>query len=357
MQRIAPLLIAFLLSFCTYTAISQTPFFVSKQEFTEDELKVFYSSVTIAGNRVFFVANDYKLYAYEKTSAEPIWCRSLEIKSNTPCYVAGGSVYAPYIEAKVKSTVRIDSATGKIIKILPVETLQTTPQLKDGILYGTAIYGGGTIFAYDTKADSILWSKFVAHGVSTQPYYFPDYIQANAESDNWVRISYSGQYIDTTCKEKADIFVQDIPCIKNFNALTHDGHELNERFLEKIFGDNSNSITAENVSRGQHNSFILYDGKLVILGDKRKVVVELDLPDLLADTIEVDYDSPTRVLGSNETIVSFLYNNRMFSYDHKKKRIERMTDLSSWNPSQALLDDKRLWLISKKDGKLYGLFP
>jgi hypothetical protein len=354
MPRIAFLPIAFLFSFCNYTATCQTPFFVSKHEFTEDDLKVFYSSITVAGNRVFFVANDYKLYAYEKTSAEPIWCRSLGIKSNIPCFVADGSVYAPHSENKTKSTVRIDSVTGRILNLLPVETLQTNPVLRNGVLYGTAIYEGGNIFAYDTKADSLIWWKFLAHGVSTQPYYFPDYIQANAESDNWVRIGYNGQYLDTTCAEKADIFVQDITCIKNFNALTHDGYELHEKFLEKLFANN-NAITTENVFRGQRNSFILHEEKLVILGNKRKMLAKIELRALLADTIEIDYDSPTQILGSSETAVNFLYNNRLFSYDHLKNKIEHMADLSGWRPSQALLDGKRLWLISKKDGRLYGL--
>src|SRR3569832_1425038 len=130
-------------SLCLFTAIafSQTPFFVSKQELDKDDLETFYSSIAIAGNRVFFVANDYKLYAYEKTSAEPIWCRSIGIKSNTPCFIAGGSVYAPYNEGSTRITVRIDSATGKILKLLPVETLQSSPVLQNGILYGTAING------------------------------------------------------------------------------------------------------------------------------------------------------------------------------------------------------------------------
>lgn len=162
----------------------------------------------------------------------------------------------------------------------------TKPLIKNGLLYGTAIYEAGCLFGYDTKADSMLWWKFIAHGISKQPYFFNDYIQANAEGNNWFTIIYKGQLTDTTCKVKADAFVENIPCMKRFGSLTHDAIEIDDSFSEKIFKGEERTITQKETLINDKHTFILRDEKLFVIGNKRKILKRIDFSELLPDSLQ-----------------------------------------------------------------------
>jgi ligand-binding sensor domain-containing protein len=60
------------------------------------------------------------------------------------------------------------------------------------------------------------------------------------------------------------------------------------------------------------------------------------------------------VKGNNENIW-LLCDDHLLQYNHKIKKLVRSTDLSSWQPQSVLLEEERIWLISNKDGLLYGL--
>jgi hypothetical protein len=350
-----PTLLAAVFIFTAISSFSQKEFFRSKQTFSTSQLGNFYSSVTIDGNLLLFIANDYNLYAYDKISGEQKWAASLEYKTRAQCFAADGIVYAPYYSEKQESTAMFEAATGKFIKQLPFGPLQTKPVMKDGVLYGTAIYEAGCLFAYDTKADSVIWWKFIAHGLSTQPYFFDKYIFANAEANNWFKINYKGQLMDTTCKEKADMFVQDIPCIKKFGALTHDGFELDAAFSKKIFDNDEEAITAENLLTTTQYSFTMHGDKLAIIGNKRKVSKLVDLTTLVEDSISENIAGVSQLLAANEETLIFTYLNQFIVYNFKVGKVEKQFDLTSWDPYQLLLDQDKLWLISRKDGLLYAL--
>jgi hypothetical protein len=349
-----PTLLAAVFFFTAISSFSQKEFFRSKQTFSASQLGNFYSSVTIDGNLLLFIANDYKLYAYDKISGEQKWATSIEYKTRAQCFAADGTVYAPYYSEKQESTAVFDAATGKFIKQLPFGPLQTKPVIKDGVLYGTAIYEAGCLFAYDTKADSVIWWKFIAHGLSTQPYFFDKYILANAEANNWFKINYKGQLMDTTCKEKADMFVQDIPCIKKFGALTHDGLELDEAISKKIFDNDEEAISTENTFVTTKHSFVLREDKLAIIGNKQKLTKLVDLSELVEDSVHEYNLGLNQLLAANEETVTFVYLNQLMVYNFKQGKIEKQFDLTSWDPYQLLLDKEKLWMISRKDGLLYG---
>jgi hypothetical protein len=335
-------------------AFSQKVFFKSGQNFAPRQLESFHSSITLHGNLLLFIASDYTLYAYDKNSSQPVWSTAIGWKTNLPVFVDNGIVYSPWHSENISSTAQIDIHTGEMIRLLPVGPLQTKPLVRDSVLFGTAIYEGGNLFAYDIKNDSLLWWQFLAHGVSTQPYYFHDHIQANAEAQNWANFNYSGQLMDTTCAQKADIFVESIPCVSVFGALTHDGWEMDRKFSRKLFGDEE-VISTVNTFRGNHQTFILGNDKLAIIVSKRQVKKLVDLRSFLPDTVAVNEYGLNQLLQADDERIQFVYGDQLLSYAYRKKKLERITDLSSWEPSQVISDGKNVWLISKKDGLLYGL--
>lgn len=354
MTRTARPLLLLLILLLSHTCFSQVEFFRSKQEFTADQMEKFYTSVSVNDNLVLFIANDHKLYAYEKSTGKERWVSSIEYKTTRSCFVAGDKVFTPYFSDKMERTAILDAKTGKLLKLLPVGPLDTKPLIHDGILIGTAIYEGGNLFAYDIKKDTLVWWRFLAHGVSVEPYYFADHIMANAEGNNWVSVNYNGTLADTLCKKKADIFVSDIRCVEKFNALGHDNSQLTTELSERIF-DNENAITRSNTLMGKEKTFILYNDILAIIGDKKKVLEELNLPLLVSDTIAINFAGLTKLLGCTDETVSFIYNDQFFIYDHKKQGVIHRTDFTNWEPATVLLDDNKAWLISRKDGLLYGL--
>ena len=220
----------------TISGYSQKEFFRSQQVFTKEQMSNFYSSVTIHNGLVIFNANDYHLYAYNKKDGSLKWSVETNYKSSIPVFVQDSIIYAGISKKEVHQAAQFDIGNGKLIKELPFGPLATKPLIKNGMLYGTAIYNFGCILAYDLKKDTVAWSRFIAHGFSRQPYYFENKIMANAEANNWVELSYDGFLLDTICAVKASIFVENIPCVKKFTALTHDGLEIKGKLSEEIFG-------------------------------------------------------------------------------------------------------------------------
>lgn len=330
---------------------SQKEFFRSQQVFTGAHMNNFYSSVTTYGDLVIFNANDYYLYAYNKNNGSLKWSVETLYKSTIPVFVQDSIVYAGIYKDKIERAAQFSLADGKLIKSLPFGPLATKPLIKNGMLYGTAIYDYGCIVAYDLKKDTVTWSRFIAHGYSTQPYYFEDKIMANAEGNNWVPLGYDGVLLDTTCAVKAGIFVEDIPCVKIFVALSHDGREIKGKLAEDILGDDHYGrppmVTAEKYT------YVYYDNKLTILSGKLKIKQQLEVSSLLPDSLLENND--TKLLRADDENIWILYSDQLLQYNHKIKKLVRVTNLAAWQPHQVLLDEENIWLISGKDGLLYGL--
>lgn len=218
------------------------------------------------------------------------------------------------------------------------------------MLYGTAIYNFGCIVAYNLQRDTIAWSRFIAHGFSRQPYYFENKILANAEANNWVALSYDGILLDTTCTEKAALFVENIPCVKKFTALTHDSLEIKGKLSDDIFGtdffDLPEIVTTENFT------VILNGDKLNIISKKLKMKQQVEVSSLTEDLTD-NYN--TKLLKADDEHIWLLYSNHLLQYNHKTKILTRSIDLTAWQPNSVLLDEENIWLISGKDGLLYGL--
>lgn len=331
---------------------SQTVFFKSQQVFTESQLNEFYSSIFVQDDMLLFNANDYNLYAYNKKDGSLKWTCEASYKSNHVPFLVGGKLYAGVYAGKQQRTAEIDPGTGKILRVLPFGPLVTKPFVRDGMLYTTAIYGAGCLVAYDITKDTVVWSRFLAHGYSRQPYYFDNSIIANAEVDNWVEINYDGQLVDTTCKTRADIYVSGIPCIRKYYGLTHDRKEIKGKLAEKIFGKGF-FYEEPQIMTTQKNTFILHDSKIHILGDRLKLKQSITVP--LDDSITAAVYSPAFLVKADATAVSLVHSHHFIVYDYHSKKVKQLIDLSAWEPHRVLIDDNKLWLISARDGLVYGL--
>lgn len=349
-MKIKYFLFAFL--FCLASkGFSQKEFFQSPQVFSEEQLEDFYSSITMSNDLVLFNANDYYLYAFDKNGGALQWQTEINYKTNIPVFVDDSIVYAGSSKKDQQLAVQLNLKSGTLLRELPFGPLQTKPFIKDGQLFGTAIYDYGCILAYDIKKDTVIWNRFIAHGVSRQPYFLEDKILANAEANNWVELGYNGVLLDTTCAEKADIFVEGIPCIRKHIGLSHDGLEINGKVATALFGENYMEIP--DIISSKNFTFILNEDMLSIFSGKLKKKQEVAISSLLKEVPE-NFVVPKLIKADDEN-VWVLSNDHLLQYNHKTKKVVRATNLETWQPHQILMDDGKLWIISRNDGRLYGV--
>lgn len=335
------------------TSFAQTEFFHSKINFSENQLDKFYSSFSMDSTQVYFNANDYYVYAYDKKTGILNWSHYLAKKSNNAPIPYQTSLFvSKHLSEYNDKCVQLNSITGDTIQTLTIESINTKPIFKENVMYCTSIHDGigGVVMAYDLKKNNVIWEKFIAHGVDKQPYYLKDKIIANAEDDNWFELNYNGKLLDTTCKHKKNLFVEDIKCLQNFVHLTHDDRGIAQYFLEEYFGD------SENIKVNSHNNytFLLGDTKLVILGNKLKIYREIDV-DQIITLPETGNNDLRKILKIDDSTVWFFYKNLIVVYDYKKDKTIKKFDLTLWSAHEVVLENNKLWLISSNDGQLVGL--
>ncbi len=329
---------------------SQKEFFRSQQVFSSVQMANFYSSITIHKNLVLFNANDHHLYVYDKKTGSLQWAYETNYKSSIPVFVQDSIVYAGIYTNEKEQAAQFHLASGKLIRALPFGPMATRPFTKDGILYGTAIYHYGCIIAYDLVKDTVIWSRFIAHGFSNMPYYQENKIMASVEANNWVSLGYDGVLLDTTCTVKPDFFVEDIPCVNKFIALSHDGLEIKGKLAEDIFG--KDFVETPDIITTKNSTVILFDNKLTILTRKLKKKHQVAVTSLSVDLVEND---ESKLIKADDENVWLLYGDYLLHYNQITKKLASVTNLDNWQPQQVLLDEENIWLISGKDGLLYGL--
>ena len=243
---------------------------------------------------------------------------------------------------------QLNSKTGDTIQTLKIEALNTQPLFRGELMFCTAISPGigGAVLAYNLKKNSIVWQKFIAHGVSVQPYYFNDKIIANAEADNWFELNYTGQLLDTTCKQKTNLYVEDIKCVRKFKYLTH-----NQKELAASNFDESENLKIKYTKDG---TIVLGENKMLIINSKNKIEKEINLEETITDT-ENKTGFYTEILKTEANTVWFIYLSTLVVYDFENNKTLQTFDLNQWHPHQAVLDGNNLWLISRNDGEMVGL--
>ena len=340
----------FCISILNFNPLSaQTESSNSKIEFSEIQLSNFYSSFSIDSSQVYFIANDYNIYAYDKKTGALNWKYYLANKTNTtPKVIQNSILVTKHFDEYLNRTIQLNATTGDTIQTLKIDALETNPLFKNSMMYCAAIAPeiGGAILAYDLKKNAIVWQKFIAHGCTTQPYYLKDKIIANAEGDNWFEIDYNGQLLDTTCKQKRNLFVEDIKCIRNFKHLTHNQKELSNSY----FNESENLI----IKYTKDKTIVLGDNKMLIINSKNKTEREIKLQEILKLT-ENQVSNYKEILKVEENTVWFFSYNILTVFDFKNNKTLQTFDLNQWNPHQTVLDGNNLWLISRNNGELIGL--
>ncbi len=335
-----------LLHLCSVSS-AQNEFFRSDNNFSQEQLKVFYSSINLKDSLMLFNAVDYRLYAMNIHTKKLLWQRDMSWKSDVPPFFVDQGIWA----TGNGGSLRIDPKTGDKIADLPFERLETQPFSNAGIYYGTAIYDGGALYAYDVKADTVLWSRFLAHGCSVRPYFKPDRIIANAEGNNWLEINYNGKLTDPACENTEIRFPSELTCVRKYAVITHDGREFSDGVAQQMaeaYDYNPRAVYTE-----QH-TLVLNATQLYVIGNKAKLKHTIELDDLITDDESYSKAEPA-ILKADKESVWLLYRNYLVQLDYLKKNIIKTTSLTKWNPHQAILKDDQLWLISRTDGKLYGL--
>lgn len=326
---------------------AQQEFFKSNNSFSPEQLKVFYSSITLKDSVILFNAIDYKLYAFHTGSRKFAWERSMNWKSDVPPFFVEENIWATGDGA----TVQLNPQTGEKIKDLPFARLETQPFARNGIYYGTAIFDGGSLYAYDAGKDTVLWTRFLAHGCSVTPYYQAGKIIANAEGNNWLEVNYDGKLTDPSCENPDIRFPSELSCVRQYAVITHDGRELSGAIAQEMADHYDYDPRVTYV--GKH-TLLLNAGKLYVIGDKSKVKSTIELESLLGE-VETYSNATPVILKAEDKTAWILYNNHLVEYEFIEKKVKTSFDLTRWRPHQAILQHKQLWLISRADGQLYGI--
>lgn len=325
---------------------AQEVIFKSPKSFTDDELYDFYCSFRMEGNKIFFNAPDYMLYAFDKADGTLKWERPLRYKTNHAPRIVDHKLWANASGA----VEMINMETGEKIRDLPLGSIESEPLVRNGIVYATGILDGGRVYAYDLEKDSVTWSRFIAHGCSRQPYYPGDRIIANAEGDKWIELNYNGTMMNAGCNQEEE-FESGSPCVRNFAAITHDGSEIIDFMGESAFYDHYGVPSLSSVGE---TTFAFHKGELNVYGNRLRKKAAI-LLEKLVDQVDWDDNSLQRIVKLEGDRIWIVYSNRLFILDHRKKKLVRMVDLTQWEPHQVQEDNGNLWLISKLDGRLYGL--
>lgn len=328
---------------------AQTEFFHSKINFSKSQLEQFYSSCSIDSSQVYFNANDYYVYVYDKKTGNLNWSYYLANKTNNPPIPYQNSLFvSKHLSEYNDKCVQLNSKTGDTIQTLVITSINTKPIFKENVMYCSGIDAkiGGAIMGYDLKKNCIIWEKFIAHGVDKQPYFLKDKIIANAEDDNWFELDYNGKLLDTSCKQKTNLFIEDIKCVRNFKYLTHNQKELSGSYFE--------SYENIKVKYIKDRTIVLGENKMLIINSKNKIEKEIKLEELITIT-QNQVSTYTEILKAEDNTVWFFYLDTLVQYDFEHNKTLKTFDLTQWNVNQAILDENNLWMISRKDGQLVGV--
>ncbi|MCI9843365.1 hypothetical protein [Flavobacterium pectinovorum] len=336
------------LLFACCNAFSQTAIYKSDFVFDDFKSERLSGFIIMAEDAILFNASNQKVYSIDKKERRINW----EIKGVKPeviPYLYGSTFFYGVYENEVLRTAQFNLNTGEKIKDFPFESITAKPYFINDTMYAAVHFDGGQLIAYNLDENKLNWQQNIRFGAEIQPVYLKDKMIANAEDDNWFEIDYDGNFSKT--KSKKHTYLDTVQVfIKNYKFLTHDSKEITSDFLKKNKLSNSDFQTKTN----ENNTFVLTENQLLILGNNKKKVLQLDLEKEFP-TDDFYQDAYCDILAFDSESVWFNYQNHLLHYDFRNKKLLRKVDLTKWNPYQIVLEGRTIWLISKTDGQLYGL--
>jgi len=148
---------------------------------------------TLAGQRIFQLADDGVLRAIDSRNGHTLWQRRLGLQSASTPAVAGGVVYATVLErspgVEAGAIYAVQAATGRPLwtRDLPSPS-ESSPLVDDGrVFFGSQ---DGTVYALEARDGRVVWTYHAEGAVKASPtlaggvLYFGDYsghVQAISE--------------------------------------------------------------------------------------------------------------------------------------------------------------------------------
>ena len=342
-------LLRWCLLFVCCSVFSQAKIYQSNLLFNDFTSDGFLGAIIISDDIILYNTSDSKVYAIDKKEGKINWEIDAGAKSNTIPYLYNTTFFYGKYENGVLKCAQYDLKTGTKIKDLPFESLHTKPYFFNDIMYCTVLADGGKLAAYHLNENKILWQQNIGYGAEAQPLYLKDKIIANAADDNWFEIDYNGNFLKSKSKKQIYLDTNQI-FVKNYPFLTHDGKEITLDFLKK----NKFSNVEYKTKTTQKHTFLLSQNQLLVLGDNKKKVLQLDLEKEIP-VPDFDPYAYNAILESSAESLWFYYQNHLLHYDFKNKKRLRKVDLTKWNPHQIAVENRTIWLLSKNDGQLYKL--
>nr|WP_315197484.1 hypothetical protein [uncultured Flavobacterium sp.] len=130
-----------------------------------------------------------------------------------------------------------------------------------------------------------------------------------------------------------------------------------EKFIDSVRAANNKNLLNSSQNQTQisnTHTFTLTEKQLLVLDNNKKKILQLDL-ETEFPTANFAHDAYSVILDTTTENVWFCYQNFLMHYDFKNNKRLRKVDLSNWNPTQVVLENRTIWLISKNDGQVYGL--
>ncbi|MCU7619186.1 hypothetical protein NZ698_18560 [Chryseobacterium sp. PBS4-4] len=311
--------------------------------------KKFTSSIVMANNKIVFNADNFVLYAIDKDSYQTVWERKIGWRSNTAPYIFKNTFFYGNYNGSDRKIHQYDIETGKTIRELGIESINTKPHFEKSVMYTTAMNDGGKQIAYDLEKNTVVWQHKINFGADVQPVYLNDRIVVNAEDDLWFEVDFKGNFINKESETFTYIDEMKVTA-KKFLFLSHDQTPLTKEWLRK----NKLADSEFKIEKNQHYTFVLNEKYLTVIGKKGKKKIQLDLENLISPE-EYENQTLSAILNAENKKIWLIHQNHLIHYDVKKEKMLRNVFLGNWRPQQMILDGKNIWLISANDGQLYHL--
>jgi hypothetical protein len=182
-----------------------------------------YCSLKPGGNILLMNAADYHLYAVDMNTRNVLWNKKTSIQTNYGSYLVDSILFTPCYSDGFSHTLMLNPGTGNLIDTLRYVQMYTRPQRSGDMLYFTGLWQAGNMIAYNLKADSVQWYKFIAHGIDQRPVYLKDRIIVNIEGNNWITLGYNGIETDKKCQTGPEDMYKSRECIRKADYFTQNG--------------------------------------------------------------------------------------------------------------------------------------
>lgn len=134
------LIICLFLVFNTFKTNAQSVFFSTKFEYSPAQLSKFLSSISTDENQVYFIANAYTLYCYNKNTIQLNFKKEAGSKTDSKPHLYKNTIITGIYEDGKHKCAFMNKTTGTTEQILTIPPLKTEPIfINDSIFIATSM--------------------------------------------------------------------------------------------------------------------------------------------------------------------------------------------------------------------------